>query len=347
MSVQDVEVFAARKSYYRASTIDALRAQPIVPMALIAAEHTAQLNDAQAQDVFSRSEEHELLFQDVDLGPDDSGRERPAIDVLSCTTTMEVGIDIGTLSGVSLRNMPPARANYQQRAGRAGRRGNAVATVTAFGSADSHDEHYFTHPEQMISGAVDDPRLTLDNAEIARRHVRAYLLQRYHQAKLPDIKPEEQPHLFAVLGTVAEFKNPTKPLNRADLKRWLDENVAGLRQELKQWLPTEIPSAERQQILDSFVDDTLDPIDNAIEYEATAAADPEVPAEETGAAGDDDTSEVAEEEGEEQSGRDPGQGKPPRSVALQSSITALRVPDRCRNVPRIRRRPVHAISASL
>jgi ATP-dependent helicase YprA (DUF1998 family) len=298
-------VFAARKSYYRASTIDALRAQPIVPMALIAAEHTAQLNDAQAQDVFSRSEEHELLFQDVDLGPDDSGRERPAIDVLSCTTTMEVGIDIGTLSGVSLRNMPPARANYQQRAGRAGRRGNAVATVTAFGSADSHDEHYFTHPEQMISGAVDDPRLTLDNAEIARRHVRAYLLQRYHQAKLPDIKPEEQPHLFAVLGTVAEFKNPTKPLNRADLKRWLDENVAGLRQELNQWLPTEIPSAERQQILDSFVDDTLDPIDNAIEYDATAAAEAEVPAEETGAAGDDDTSEVAEEEGEEQSGRDP------------------------------------------
>lgn len=298
-------VFAARKSYYRASTIEAMRALPIVPMALIAAEHTAQLNAAQAQDVFSRSEEHELLFQDVDLGPDDSGRERPAIDVLSCTTTMEVGIDIGTLSGVSLRNMPPARANYQQRAGRAGRRGNAVATVTAFGSADSHDEHYFTHPEQMISGAVDDPRLTLDNAEIARRHVRAYLLQRYHQAKLPDIKPEEQPHLFAVLGTVAEFKNPTRPLNRNDLKQWLEDNVVTLRQELEQWLPTEIPSSARQQILDSFVDDTLDPIDDAIEYEATTPGGAEAAAGETDAAGDDIATEVAEEEGEEQSGRDP------------------------------------------
>ena len=107
-------VFVARKGYYRASTIKALRTPPIAPMALIAAEHTAQLNTAQADEVFSKAEEHELLFQDVDLGPDDTGRERPAIDILSCTTTMEVGIDIGTLSGVSLRNMPPARANYQQ-----------------------------------------------------------------------------------------------------------------------------------------------------------------------------------------------------------------------------------------
>ena len=95
-------VFVARKGYYRASTMNAQQSPPISPMALIAAEHTAQLNTAQAQDVFSKSEEHELLFQDVDLGADSTGRDRPAIDVLSCTTTMEVGIDIGTLSGVSL-----------------------------------------------------------------------------------------------------------------------------------------------------------------------------------------------------------------------------------------------------
>ncbi len=175
-------------------------------MALIAAEHTAQLNAALSDEVFSKAEEHELLFQDVDLGRDERGRDRSAIDVLSCTTTMEVGIDIGSLSGVSLRNMPPARANYQQRAGRAGRRGNAVATVTAFGSADSHDEHYFTHPDEMIRGAVDDPTLTLNNLEITLRHVTAYLLQRYHQEKLPNIAPEDPFHLFAVLGSVSDFK---------------------------------------------------------------------------------------------------------------------------------------------
>lgn len=116
-------VFQARKGYYRASAVRALNDPPELPMSIIAAEHTAQLNSAQSDAVFSKAEEHELLFQDVDLGLSRQGEQpRAAIDVLSCTTTMEVGIDIGSLTGVALRNMPPSRANYQQRAGRACRR---------------------------------------------------------------------------------------------------------------------------------------------------------------------------------------------------------------------------------
>lgn len=311
-------VFAARKGYYRASTVEALRTPPTAPMALIAAEHTAQLSAAQADDVFSKAEEHELLFQDVDLGPDEKGRERPAIDVLSCTTTMEVGIDIGTLSGVALRNMPPARANYQQRAGRAGRRGTAVATVIAFGSADSHDEHYFTHPDMMIRGAVDDPTLTLDNPEIARRHMTAFLLQRYHQAALPTIRPEDQPHLFAALGTVADFKDERSVLNRFDLERWLRANATALRDEVDAWLPSEISKVDRRRLLDGVIDETLPPIDDAIEFDPPPKPSDHAPGVEAVKGvpvvapdaqpdpADETALEVPDEEGEERPGRDAG-----------------------------------------
>ena len=301
-------VFRARKGYYRASTVDALRTPPRTPMALIAAEHTAQLNAAQAEEVFSRAEEHELLFQDVDLGPGRDGRERPAIDVLSSTTTMEVGIDIGSLSGVSLRNMPPSRANYQQRAGRAGRRGNSVATVTAFGSADSHDEHYFTHPDLMIRGAVDDPTLTLDNPEIARRHMTAYLLQRYHQARLPEINPEDQPHLFAVLGTVREFKHAASPLNRADFEQWLKDNEEALVADVAQWLPIEITSDDRRPLLSGIVQSTLQLVDGAIDYDGGEGDSEGVVEDDPGSAPDSDLEtslESTEEQGEEKPGASP------------------------------------------
>jgi ATP-dependent helicase YprA (DUF1998 family) len=259
------QVFIARKGYYRGSSLRALSDPPQLPMAIIAAEHTAQLNAAQSDEVFSKAEEHELLFQDVDLGiPSPSAPRRAAIDVLSCTTTMEVGIDIGTLSGVALRNMPPSRASYQQRSGRAGRRGNAVATVIAFGSADSHDEHYFSDPDAMIRGAVDDPVLTLDNGEIARRHVTAYLFQQYHQARLPHIQPEEQPQLFEVLGTVEAFMGTTAPLNRTDFEEWLREQAPTLISDIRDWLPSELSGSEREALLGHLIQDTLIAIDRAL-----------------------------------------------------------------------------------
>lgn len=281
-------VFSARKGYYRGSSSRALREPPERPMAIIAAEHTAQLNAAQSDEVFSKAEEHELLFQDVDLAlPTPGGGHRAAIDVLSCTTTMEVGIDIGTLSGVALRNMPPSRASYQQRSGRAGRRGNAVATVVAFGSADSHDEHYFSEPDAMIRGQVEDPVLTLDNEEIARRHVTAYLFQRYHQDRLPDIDPEEQPQLFEVLGTVDDFLGTTSPLNRRDFEAWLHEHLDDLITDLRDWLPVELAAAEREALLDHLIDGTLSAVDSAV----GPAPDDPVPAG-TDARDDDDATVV-------------------------------------------------------
>lgn len=269
-------VFKARKGYYRQSTLRALGHPMEPPMAIVAAEHTAQLNAAQSDEVFSKAERHELLFQDVNLGAADGDEASSAIDVLSCTTTMEVGIDIGTLSGVALRNMPPSRASYQQRAGRAGRRGNAVATVTAFGSADSHDDHYFQEPDAMIRGPVDDPILSLDNEEIVRRHVTAYLLQRYHADRLPTIDPESQPQLFEVLGKVDDFLTEDAPLNRADFESWLRTGAEDLAPDIDDWLPEQLAPKARAAVLDNFVNHTLQRLDHALEV-VTDDAEPNDP----------------------------------------------------------------------
>ena len=257
-------VFLARKGYYRRPVMAALAEPPQEPMAIIAAEHTAQLNAPQNEDVFSKAEENELLFQDVAPALGRKAHRATAIDVLSCTTTMEVGIDIGALSGVALRNMPPSRANYQQRSGRAGRRGNAVATVVAFGSADSHDEHYFAEPDGMIRGDVIDPKLTLDNLEITRRHIRAFLLQSYHQDRLPDIDPAQPHDLFSVLGSVSGFRSGTAVLNIYDFTKWLADNEKLLQIRVASWIPSELSPQARSILLTELKGDCISAIEAAI-----------------------------------------------------------------------------------
>lgn len=285
-------VFVARKGYYRAPVVAALHDPDHRPMALIAAEHTAQLNAPQSEDVFSRAEENELLFQDVALDWGAAANRSTAIDILSSTTTMEVGIDIGALSGVALRNMPPGRANYQQRAGRAGRRGNAVATVVAFGSADSHDEHYFSDPEAMIAGPVVDPKLTLNNPDIVRRHVRAYLLQRYHLDRIPGFDPDADPNLFSVLGTVPGFQSGAEVLNRADFEAWLKKNAKSLRDSVADWIPSQLSPEDRQELLDDMAADCLKAIDDALKGKVLGG-------EKVFEEPDGEGVEVQEEEGEE------------------------------------------------
>jgi ATP-dependent helicase YprA (DUF1998 family) len=261
-------VFSARRGFYRDPVQRAMQGDVSLVSSLIAAEHTAQLNSSGGNEAFSKAEMHELRFQDINTNWEIANSHDTAVDILSSTTTMEVGIDIGELSGVALRNMPPSRSNYQQRSGRAGRRGSSVASVIAFGSVDSHDEHYFSKPENMIRGPVTDPSLALDNPDIACRHIRAFLLQQYHQDRISGDQDNPNSNLFSVLGSVNDFKNGTGCLNREDFEEWLTENQAGLALSVSDWLPTQLPDVKRQALIDDMIEDILGSIDKAIGCES-------------------------------------------------------------------------------
>jgi hypothetical protein len=136
------------------------------PVPLTAKEHTAQLAPKLAT-------AYQLAFQDGHH-PDEG-----QINVLSSSTTFELGVDLGDLEAVFLRNVPPSPANYQQRAGRAGRGIGSAAFAVTFAMPRSHDEHFFAQPALMIDGLVRPPRINLSNETLFFRHLHAVLIAEY------------------------------------------------------------------------------------------------------------------------------------------------------------------------
>ncbi len=95
------------------------------------------------------------------------------LNTLSCTTTFELGVDLGDVKAVLMRNVPPTPANYVQRAGRAGRRASTPALVVTFARRRAHDLYHFQKPMRLIEGNVDVPVVSLQNSLIVRRHIHA------------------------------------------------------------------------------------------------------------------------------------------------------------------------------
>ncbi len=106
--------------------------------------------------------------------------ESDALNTFVCTPTLELGVDIGQLDAVLMRNVPPLPANYWQRAGRAGRRHRMAVDIT-YCRPVSHDRAYFTDPPKLLAGRVEPPAFNLRNELMVAKHVHATVITRLHQ----------------------------------------------------------------------------------------------------------------------------------------------------------------------
>jgi DEAD/DEAH box helicase domain-containing protein len=149
------------------------------------------------------------LFQDIVLPGTENACTDP-VDLLSVTTTMEAGVDIGGLLGVMMANMPPMRFNYQQRIGRAGRRGAALSVALTLCRGRSHDDYYFQRPRRITADPPPQPYVDMERAAIIERVLaKEVLRQAFEDLNLFANQGGDSVH--GEFGDAAQWNRPTPP----------------------------------------------------------------------------------------------------------------------------------------
>jgi hypothetical protein len=163
---------------------------------MVAKEHTAQLTTDEARDI-----QNDFIKGKVNL--------------LSSSTTFELGVDVGELQSVFLRNVPPSVANYLQRAGRAGRRADSAALILTYAQRKPHDLSKYADPVSLVSGKMRAPFVELENERILQRHIYSLFFAEYFQ--FANFSGKMKAGAFYLTDTGEEFC--------VQLKSWLTKDI--------------------------------------------------------------------------------------------------------------------------
>ena len=191
------------------------------PGAAIAREHTAAIG--------------------ADLRSDIEGRFRKGtVNLLSCTTTMEMGVDLGDLEAVICRNVPPGIANYQQRAGRAGRRAQVAPIALTIARGARYDQASYRRFADYLADVPPVPYVSLDNARFLRRHQVSCILAGWLDHRLSGSTRTGAPRLSDVLGHTLDASAVTEL--HVDFGAWLDSPDGRAARAIAEAMTLDLPS---------------------------------------------------------------------------------------------------------
>ncbi len=185
-------------------------------------EHTAQIG-------YEHREEREQRFRNGEL------------KCLFCSPTMELGIDIADLQLVHMRNVPPTPANYAQRSGRAGRKGDPALVITYCLAGSGHDQYFFHHQREMVSGEVQPPRIDLTSEDLATAHLHSLWLAK---TGLSLGKPSSNGSPARSIANILDLRQEGYPLTE-DVRNKIELSERGFKE----------CAGEAERILDSCAPD--------------------------------------------------------------------------------------------
>ena len=175
-----------------------------------------------ARPIMGVAREHTAAIATAKRAEIEEDFKRGEINLLSCTTTMEMGVDLGDLEAAVCKNVPPSIANYQQRAGRAGRRAQVAPIVLTTARSSRFDQARYRDFETYLSATPAVPYLSLDNAGFFRRHQMSVVLARWLEGRIGGARAGA-PRLRDVFG--AYLGSDERRALAAAIDEWLAEDV--------------------------------------------------------------------------------------------------------------------------